>query len=196
MNNEPQKKHFPSREKLLLHACCAPCSSHCLELLSKDFDIDILYYNPNITAPEEYKKRVDELFRFVSEAPFAMGVTVIPGRYDPAEFYEIAAGLEDAPERGPRCYKCYELRMRETALYAKNNNYDIFTTTLSISPHKNAAWINEIGQRLSEECGVSYLYSDFKKKDGYKRSIELSKEYNLYRQNFCGCEYSRQDNPA
>ena len=180
------------KKKMLLHACCAPCSSHCLTVLCEAFDVHILYYNPNITEASEYEKRVAELIRFTGEAPFAQGVLVIPGRYDTQEFYEIAKGLEDVPERGERCYKCYELRLRETARYAKENGYDIFTTTLSISPHKNAAWINEIGERLSEEYGVEYLYSDFKKKDGYKHSIELSKEYGLYRQDFCGCEYSKK----
>lgn len=179
-------------ERLLLHACCAPCSSHTLETLAGTYEIHTFYYNPNITNPEEYEKRIRELERFVAEASFAAGVEVIPGRYDPEEFYAIARGLEDVPERGERCYKCYELRMRETARYAAEHGYDIFTTTLSISPHKNAAWINEIGERLSAEYGVDYLFSDFKKKGGYQRSIELSREYGLYRQNFCGCEYSRK----
>ena len=180
------------KPKLLLHACCAPCSSHCISVLAVEYEIHILYYNPNITEHSEYDKRVAELLRFVKEAPFAAGVKVIPGRYDPEEFYAIARGLEDVPERGERCYRCYELRLKETAEYAREHGYDIFTTTLSISPHKNAAWINEIGERLSLEYGVDYLYSDFKKKDGYKHSIELSKEYGLYRQDFCGCEYSRK----
>ena len=179
------------KKRLLLHACCAPCSSHCIYVLHEEYEIDVLYYNPNITDGNEYKKRVSELKRFLGEAPFAEGIQAIEGRYDPQEFYDIAKGLEEVPERGIRCYKCYELRMTETAAYAKEHGYDIFTTTLSISPHKNAAWINEIGLKLSKEYDIDYLYSDFKKKDGYKHSIELSKEYNLYRQNFCGCEYSK-----
>ena len=180
------------KKRMLLHACCAPCSSHCIYVLNEEYSIDVLYYNPNITDSGEYEKRVAELERFLREAPFAQGIEAIPGRYDPQEFYDMAKGLEHEPERGSRCYKCYELRLAETARYAKENGYDIFTTTLSISPHKNAAWINEIGERLSKEYGIDYLYSDFKKKDGYKHSIELSKEYNLYRQDFCGCEFSKK----
>ncbi len=179
------------KSKLLLHVCCAPCSSHVLETLSMEFDITIFFYNPNITEYEEYVKRVDELKRFVDEAPFAENVTILEGAYEPECFFDLSKGLEDSPERGPRCYKCYELRMRETAKYAKDNGFDIFTTSLSISPHKNASWINEIGTGLSKEIGIDYLYSDFKKKNGYFRSIELSKEYNLYRQDYCGCIYSK-----
>jgi predicted adenine nucleotide alpha hydrolase (AANH) superfamily ATPase len=156
------------------------------------YEITAYFYNPNITENEEYVKRISELKRFVSEAEFAKNVKVAEGEYEPQRFFEMSKGLEDEPERGRRCYKCYELRMRRAAEYAKENGYDIFTTTLSISPHKNAAWLNEIGERLASEIGIEYLYSDFKKKNGYVRSIELSREYNLYRQNYCGCIYSRR----
>lgn len=180
-----------SKEKLLLHVCCAPCSSHVLESLRDMYDITIFFYNPNISSDEEYQKRIAELKRFVEEAPFANGIPIVEGMYDPNEFYEIAKGLEKEPERGQRCYKCYELRLKETAKYAAEQGYDLFTTTLSISPHKNAAWLNEIGLHMGEVYGVPHLYSDFKKKNGYARSIQLSKEYNLYRQDFCGCIYSQ-----
>lgn len=181
------------KEKLLLHVCCAPCSSHVLELLEQQYEITAFFYNPNITDKEEYEKRVEELRRFAKEAPFAQDVTIQEGCYEPELFFEMARGLEEEPERGKRCYKCYELRMREAAAYAKAHGFDLFTTTLSISPHKNAVWINEIGGRLAEEFEIGYLYSDFKKKNGYARSIELSKEYGLYRQNYCGCVFSRRD---
>lgn len=178
---------------LLLHACCAPCSSHCLELLEKEYDITLFFYNPNISSKEEFDKRYNELVRFVREAPFTKEVKIVCTEYNAFEFYEIARGLEDEPERGKRCYQCYELRMRAAADYAREHGYDVFTTTLSISPHKDAKWINEIGERLADERSVGYLYSDFKKKNGYLRSIELSKEYGLYRQDFCGCVYSRKN---
>lgn len=179
-------------EKMLLHVCCAPCSSHVLETLQNQYEITAYFYNPNISGIDEYDKRIAELKRFVNEATFARNVIVHEGEYEPELFLELARGLEKEPERGSRCYKCYELRMRKTAEYAAEHGYDIFTTTLSISPHKNAEWINEIGERLSREYGIAYLYSDFKKKNGYLRSIQLSKEYNLYRQNFCGCEFSKR----
>ena len=181
-----------NKKKILLHVCCAPCSSHVLQLLEEEYNITVFFYNPNITAEEEYIKRIEELKRFVAVAPFTKDVIIEEGKYEPDEFFVMSEGLENEPERGSRCYKCYEMRMRETALYAKEKGYDIFTTTLSISPHKNAAWLNEIGQRLSEEIGVKYLYSDFKKKDGYSNSIRLSKEYGLYRQDYCGCIYSKR----
>ncbi len=181
------------KKKLLLHACCAPCSSYVLEYLEEQYDITVFYYNPNITEKEEYIKRVNEINRFVSEAPFAANVKIIEGEYEPYMFFEISKGLENEPERGKRCYKCYELRMDKTARFAKEKCYDVFTTTLSISPHKNAKWLNEIGMRLSEKYQVPYLYSDFKKKNGYTRSIQLSKEYNLYRQDYCGCVFSKEE---
>ncbi len=181
------------RGKLLLHVCCAPCSSHVLEKLASYFDITVYFYNPNITDKLEYEKRFSELERFVGEAPFASRVKVVDGGYASELFFDMSKGLEDEPERGPRCYKCYEMRMEAAARYAKKHGYDIFTTSLSISPHKNASWINEIGARCKEKYGVGYMYSDFKKKNGYARSIQLSKEYNLYRQDYCGCIYSKRD---
>lgn len=178
---------------LLLHACCAPCSSYCLEYLSQYFSITVLFYNPNISPETEYNKRVDEIRRLIDELPVKNKVSLIEGRYLPTEFYNSVKGLEDEPEGGKRCHVCYELRLREAAITAKELGFDYFTTTLSISPLKDAEKLNEIGKRLSDEYGVAYLYSDFKKKNGYKRSIELSREYNLYRQNFCGCVFSRRE---
>lgn len=178
--------------KLLLHACCAPCSSACIERLSNNFRITIFYYNPNISDEIEYQKRLDELHRFVSRFKTKYEVDIIDGRYNPNEFFEISEGLEKEPERGSRCYKCYLLRMEETAKLAEKENYDFFATTLSLSPYKNSNWINQIGEKLDKEYNTTYLYSDFKKRNGYKRSIELSKEYNLYRQDYCGCIYSKR----
>ncbi len=178
---------------LLLHACCAPCSSYCLEYLSQHFSITVLFYNPNISPAEEYQKRVDEIRRLISELPAKNKISLIEGRYLPEEFYNSVKGLELEPEGGKRCPVCFELRLREAALTAKKLGFDYFTTTLSISPLKDAEKLNDIGKMLSDEYGVAYLYSDFKKKNGYKRSIELSREYNLYRQNFCGCVFSKRD---
>lgn len=182
--------------KLLLHSCCAPCSSYVLEYLSKYFRITVLYYNPNISIEEEYLHRIEEQKRLISEMKTINKVDFVQGEYNPNDFFAIAKGLEDAKEGGERCFKCYELRLKETVKIALDNGYDYFTTTLSISPHKNAQKINEIGEKLSEEYGVKYLYSDFKKREGYKRSIELSKEYNLYRQNYCGCIYSKLESES
>ncbi|MCI5727363.1 MAG: epoxyqueuosine reductase QueH [Clostridium sp.] len=182
--------------KLLLHSCCAPCSSYVLEYLSKYFRITVLYYNPNISIEEEYLHRIEEQKRLISEMKTINEVDFVQGEYNPNEFFAMAKGLEDVKEGGERCFKCYELRLRETVKIALDNGYDYFTTTLSISPHKNAQKINEIGEKLSEEYGVKYLYSDFKKREGYKRSIELSKEYNLYRQNYCGCIYSKLESES
>ncbi|MCR5792771.1 MAG: epoxyqueuosine reductase QueH [Lachnospiraceae bacterium] len=197
------EKHQKAGEvkSLLLHSCCAPCSSYCLEYLSKYFKITIFYYNPNISYPEEYKKRVAEQKRLIdalnekakTEQNGAYPINFEEGDYDPERFFEMAKGLEDEKEGGRRCFKCYELRQREAALLAKEKGFDYFTTTLSISPLKNAGKLNEIGLMLQDEIGVSYLPSDFKKKNGYKRSIELSKEYDLYRQNYCGCVYSKRE---
>ena len=178
---------------LLLHACCAPCSSYCLEYLSQYFSITVLFYNPNISPAEEYQKRVDEIRRLISELPAKNKISLIEGRYLPEEFYSSVKGLELEPEGGKRCPVCFELRLREAALTAKKLGFDYFTTTLSISPLKDAEKLNDIGKMLSDEYGAAYLYSDFKKKNGYKRSIELSREYNLYRQNFCGCVFSKRD---
>ncbi|MBR4262416.1 MAG: epoxyqueuosine reductase QueH [Bacilli bacterium] len=182
-----------SKKRLLLHACCAPCSSYVLEYLTNYFDITILYYNPNIYPKEEFDKRFEELTKLIKELPHSNSIELIEGRYDYNDFLNIAKGREHIPEGGERCFKCYELRMREAAEYAKNNNYDYFTTTLSISPYKNSNKLNEIGELLEKELGIKYLYADFKKKNGYKRSIELSKEYNLYRQDYCGCIYSKKN---
>lgn len=181
---------------LLLHACCAPCSSYCLEYLSRYFYITIYYYNPNISFREEFDKRVHELSRLLNEMPLGNPVHLTVGDYHPEEFYKMAKGLEEAPEGGERCYQCYEQRLRATAELCKEQGFDYYTTTLSISPYKRADWLNEIGGRLAEEYGLNYLYSDFKKKNGYKRSIELSQEYHLYRQDYCGCVYSKLERDA
>ncbi|OUQ36871.1 epoxyqueuosine reductase QueH [Faecalibacterium sp. An121] len=183
------------RPRLLLHACCGPCSSAVLEQLCQHFEITILYYNPNIWPDAEYHRREQELERFVAQA-HPLGVTVVEDRYDPREFYEAARGLEDEPERGRRCTACYRLRMRRAAQYAAQHGFDWFTTTLSISPHKDAARINQIGQELAAEYGVPHLPSDFKKKNGYLRSLQLSAEYGLYRQDYCGCIFSARQSQA
>ena len=191
---EEEIEKIKGKEKtLLLHACCAPCSSAVLERLGNIFKITILYYNPNITDKEEYDKRLEEIHKFIEKFETKYKIDIIDGRYDKNEFFEMAQGLENEPEKGKRCYKCYNLRLKETAKIAKEKNFDYFTTTLSLSPYKNSNWINEIGENLKDKYQVEYLYSDFKKKNGYKRSIELSKEYNLYRQNYCGCIYSKKD---
>ncbi len=176
---------------LLLHCCCAPCSSYVLEYLSEYFKITVFFYNPNIDPESEYTKRILELQRLIASMNLKHPVSFIAGQYDSERFYEMAKGLETVKEGGERCFKCYELRLREAAEIAKEGEFEYFTTTLSISPHKNAQKLNEIGQRLGEEYGVEYLLSDFKKKNGYKRSIELSEEYGLYRQNYCGCVFSK-----
>lgn len=176
---------------LLLHACCAPCSSYVLEYLSDYFNITLFYYNPNISPEIEYRKRVEEVKRLLGELPVKNAVSFREGRYDTESFYALAKGHELELEGGERCFACYALRLRETAKAAKEGGFDYFTTTLSISPYKNAEKLNEIGGKLAEEYGVAYLYSDFKKKNGYKRSIELSQIYGLYRQDYCGCVYSK-----
>lgn len=178
---------------LLLHSCCAPCSSYTIEYLTNYFKISVLYYNPNISPREEYEKRKAEQIRLIQSMPVKNDVNFADCDYDCNEFFKIAKGYEDCREGGERCFRCYEQRLRRTAQEAQKGGYDYFCTTLSISPLKNAQKINEIGERLSEEYGVLWLPSDFKKREGYKRSIELSKEYNLYRQNFCGCVYSRRE---
>ena len=178
---------------LFLHACCAPCSSYVLEYLSRFFSVTVFFYNPNISPKEEYEKRVSEIQRLISEMEFVHPVAFVEGEYKPEDFYEMARGLEDVPEGGERCFRCYRLRMEEAARLAEQGGYDYFTTTLSISPLKNAGKINEIGQELSQIYKVEHLPSDFKKKNGYKRSIELSHEYGLYRQNYCGCVFSKRE---
>ena len=179
--------------RLLLHSCCATCSSYVLEYLSQYFEVTVFYYNPNIYPESEYTKRVLEQQKLISEMRFKYPVTFIAGNYDSEKFYNMARGLENVKEGGERCFKCYELRLREAAKIAKNGEYDFFTTTLSISPLKNAQKLNEIGMLLAEEYGIEYLLSDFKKKNGYKRSVELSEQYGLYRQDYCGCVFSMKE---
>lgn len=177
--------------RLFLHSCCAPCSTYVLEYLSQYFRITDFFYNPNIDPESEYTKRIVELQRLIDTMPLRHSVSFLAGPYDRDKFYAMVRGLEHVKEGGERCFKCYELRLRETARLAVEGEYDYFTTTLSISPHKNADKLNEIGNRLGEEYGVAYLPSDFKKKNGFKRSIELSAKYDLYRQNYCGCIFSK-----
>lgn len=176
---------------LLLHSCCAPCSSYCLEYLSRYFKVTVFYYNPNIYPEEEYWKRVEEQKHFIENFPANHEIRFLEGTYDKERFYEITRGLEDVKEGKERCFLCYELRLRESAMMAAEMKMDYFTTTLSISPLKNAEKLNEIGAGLAEEYHVSYLFSDFKKKNGYKRSVELSEEYGMYRQYYCGCVFSK-----
>ncbi len=175
---------------LLLHSCCAPCSSYVLEYLSNYFEITTFYYNPNIYPESEYTKRILEQQTLIAKMRTQHPISFMAGNYDKDRFYDMARGMEHLKEGGERCFRCYELRLRETAEVAKKCGFDYFATTLSISPLKNTIRLNEIGIRLSKEYGVEYLPSDFKKKNGYKRSIELSKKYGLYRQDYCGCEFS------
>ena len=185
-------KNLANVPKLLLHACCAPCSSYCIEYLSNYFEITIYYYNPNIDKEDEYDYRYSELERFIKEFKTKYPVHLVNAGYHKEDFENISKGLENEPERGARCLKCYRLRLEKSYQYAKENNFDYITTTLTLSPHKNSKVINEIGGDLEKEYLVPYLYSDFKKRDGYKRSITLSHEYNLYRQDYCGCKYSKK----
>ncbi|WP_243122818.1 epoxyqueuosine reductase QueH [Haloimpatiens lingqiaonensis] len=177
--------------KLLIHSCCAPCSSYVLEYLSKYFKITIFYYNPNIHPEKEYRIRVQEQKDFIDKFKVENKVEFLEGNYEIDRFFNMAKGMEDLEEGGERCFKCYRMRLEETAKLAKERGFDYFTTTLSISPYKNAEKLNSIGRELEEKYGIKYLYSDFKKKNGYKRSIELSNEYGLYRQDYCGCVYSK-----
>lgn len=177
---------------LLLHACCGPCSSYVLEYLNNYFDITILYYNPNIYPDSEYYRRKDELKKFLGEFKDISSIKLIEDDYNPDDYYKAIEGKEELGEKSIRCYKCYELRLERAAKFAKEHNYDYFTTTLSISPYKISSWINEIGGLLENKYNVKYLYADFKKKNGYKRSLELSSEYGLYRQDYCGCKYSKE----
>lgn len=183
-------KTLPQKPTLLLHACCAPCSSAVLEVLSEHFDITIFFYNPNISPKSEFDYRLDELYRLLGEMNLSQ-IKIVAPDYDENEFFEIAKGNESLPEGGARCKDCYRLRLEKTAECAKRDGFDYFTTTLSVSPYKNAQALNEIGSELSEKYGVKYLLSDFKKNDGYKRSCQLSREFNLYRQNYCGCIFSK-----
>ena len=180
--------------RLLIHSCCAPCSSYCLEKLSPHFDISVFYYNPNITNSEEYFKRLEEQKTFIKKV-YGKTISLISGNYNPNDFYSAVKGMEELKEGDKRCKICYYLRLEETAKTAKELGYEYFTTTLSVSPHKNAKWLNEIGEELSNKYGVKYLYADFKKNGGYLRSIELSKQHNLYRQDYCGCEFSLLHKP-
>ncbi len=186
-----QIKKLPEKPTLLLHACCAPCSSAVLELLCQYFDVTLFFYNPNISPESEFNFRLTELRRLLSEMHLAETGIVAPA-YDTAEFEAIASGLEDLPEGGARCEKCYRLRLSRTVAFAAEKGFDYVTTTLSVSPHKNARWLNEIGLELGEKYGVRYLCSDFKKGEGYKRSCQLSVQYALYRQDYCGCIYSKR----
>ncbi len=198
-----KNKEYP---KLLLHACCAPCSSYCLEYLRQYFDVTVFFYNPNITSDGEYKKRVEEEKRLISEynrqveeGSFdrmnsderARKIEIIEGEYDPKDFYDAVKGYEDCKEGGKRCRKCFELRLKESARIAAERGFKYLTTTLTISPLKNADVLNEVGEQAAVEAGVVFLPTDFKKKNGYKRSIELSQMFGLYRQDFCGCSFSK-----
>lgn len=177
--------------RLFLHSCCAPCSSYVLEYLSDYFEITVFYYNPNISPEEEYEKRVAEQKHLIQELPVRHPIHLVVGNYEPERFYALSKGLETVPEGGERCFRCYRLRLEETARMAEEGGYDYFATTLTISPLKNAQKLNEIGEELSGIYKVEHLPSDFKKKNGYKRSVELSTEYGLYRQNYCGCVFSK-----
>ncbi len=186
--------HTPS---LLLHACCAPCSSYVLEYLSPYFKITVFAYNPNISPQKEYRARLYEQLRLIREMPTKNPVEFLEGTYAPADFYNLAQGMEGLPEGGERCFACYRLRLEETARRASEGGFDYFASTLSLSPYKNAQKLNEIGQALAESYQVAWLPNDFKKKNGYRRSVELSRQYGLYRQDYCGCVYSfRQRHPA
>ncbi len=186
---EKQLENIKPNSTLLLHSCCGPCSSSVLDYLSKYFIITIVYYNPNIYPKEEYLKRFDEQKRLIKEM-FNNKIKILDVEYNQKEYDDIAKGYENDLEGGYRCHLCYKLRLEKTAELAKKNNFDYFTTTLSVSPYKNSRIINEIGIELEKKYNVKYLFSDFKKKDGYKKSIEFSKQYNLYRQDYCGCKYS------
>lgn len=178
--------------KILLHSCCAPCSSHVISVLTNYFDITILYYNPNIEPQEEYEKRKQEEIKFINEYPNINKLNIIDCDYENNLFKDISKGLEEEKEGGARCIKCYYQRLEKTAKIAKELGYDYFATTLTVSPLKNSQKLNEIGLKLQEKYKINYLVSDFKKKDGYKHSIELSANYNLYRQDYCGCIYSKK----
>ncbi len=190
---EEQISSLNGTPSLLLHSCCGPCSSYVLEVLSEFFRVTVFYFNPNIYPQSEYDKRLSEQLKIIENMPFKNPVTLLPCGYDENEFLSAAKGFENEREGGSRCEKCFRLRMEKTALTAKENGFDFFTTTLSVSPHKNAPLLNEIGDKLSQKYNIKYLYADFKKKEGYKRSIILSKEYDLYRQNYCGCRFSLRE---
>lgn len=180
-----------NKPKLLLHACCGVCSSYVIEYLNKYFDITVLYYNPNIYPENEYNKRLENQEKIINK--MSPNIKFKTLKYDETEFLDYVKGLEDEKEGGSRCSKCFYLRMEKTAEIAKKENYDFFCTTLSVSPHKNSQILNKIGQKLEKKYQIKYLYSDFKKKEGYKRSNELARIYNIYRQNYCGCRYSKEN---
>lgn len=179
--------------RLLLHSCCAPCSSYVLEYLSDYFEITVFYYNPNISPAEEYEKRAAEQKHLIQELPAKHPIHLVVGAYEPERFYAVSRGLEMVPEGGERCFQCFRLRLEEAVKMAAEGGFDYFATTLTISPLKNAQKLNEIGEELSEIYKVEHLPSDFKKKNGYKRSVELSAQYGLYRQNYCGCVFSKRE---
>ena len=178
---------------LLLHSCCGPCSTSVLELLSDYFKVTLLYYNPNIYPSDEYYKRLEEQKRVLEKVNGRFEIKFLEGRYDPAEYFDAVKGVEQLPEGSQRCFNCYELRLKEAAQFAKKLNMDYFATTLSVSPYKNAQIINELGEKIAQEYGVKHLPNDFKKKDGYKKSVELSKSWNIYRQDYCGCPFSKRE---
>ncbi|MBR2740533.1 MAG: epoxyqueuosine reductase QueH [Oscillospiraceae bacterium] len=182
--NDNQKK------KLLLHSCCAVCSSHVISVLAPEYELSVFYYNPNIWPREEYEHRKSEQIRLLNEADFCRGVSYYDLDYDHSEYLSFVKGLEKEPENGARCSECFRLRLEKTARFAKENGFDCFCTTLTVSPHKNSSVINSIGLQVSESTGIEWLHSDFKKKDGYLHSTRLAKEYGLYRQDFCGCEFA------
>ena len=184
-------KAMDKKPTLLIHSCCAPCSSYVLEYLNRYFDITVFYYNPNISPKSEFEKRANEQIRLIEQMLPDAGIKTVVADYDANEFFDKVKGLENEPEGGSRCAKCFFLRLKKTAEYAKKNGYDYFTTSLTISPLKNAHTLNLIGNEVAKEIGVNFLPSDFKKKNGYIRSIELSKEHGLYRQNYCGCVFSK-----
>lgn len=184
---EERLAHLSGRPRLLLHSCCGPCSSSVLERLADFFDVTVYYYNPNIYPETEYRRRAEEQARLLER----LGIPMIEAAYEPAEFEAI--GLGEEPEGGARCQACYALRLGQTARYAAAHGFEWFCTTLSVSPHKNAVWLNELGQTMAERCGLSWLPSDFKKKNGFLRSLQLSEQYGLYRQSWCGCRYSWQE---
>ena len=186
-------KNIKGTPRVLLHSCCAPCSSQVLARLSDYFLVTVLYYNPNIEPFSEYEKRKEEQKRFIKSFPSKNQISFLDCDYENEKFKIMAKGLENVPEGGERCHKCYTLRIEKTAILAKENNFDYFCTTLSVSPFKNSRVLNEIGNMLEKKYDIKYLYSDFKKEDGYKKSIEYSKKYNLYRQNYCGCIYSKEN---